>query len=88
MTNDIYTGNLAVTRRLDGAVHIMVMTPGPMRVTQLVVDQAEPEYLSRVEDVLTFHSTEEDGSSRAYRYRIVGNEAGPEGGWLLCEPLP
>lgn len=86
--NDIYTGNLAAVRREDGTVRITVMTPGPMRVTRLVVEQGDPEWISRAGDLLTFHSAEDDGSRKAYRYRIVGEEAGPEGGWLLCEPLP
>lgn len=80
-------GDITAYRRDDGTVRLVVSL-GALRVTHAVVEQADPEWLSRAEDVLTFHSLEDDGSRRAYRYRIVGSEPGViEGGWLLCEPI-
>lgn len=82
-----WTGEITGYRRDDGAVRLEVR-PGPVKMTQTVLDQAEPEWLSRCEDLVTFHSVESDGSRRSYRYRIVGTDAsGPEGGWVLTEPV-
>jgi len=84
---DRYTGDIAAIRRADGSVR-MAVTPGPLRATRLVLEQAEPEVISRAEDLVTFHSVEDDGSRNAYRYRATGEESGPEGGWVLLEPVP
>jgi hypothetical protein len=86
---DHYVGDLVAYRRDDGSVRLALTNPGPLRVTRGVVEQAEPEWVSRTEDLLTFHGVDDDGAHQAYRYRIVGEEHGDiEGGWLLCEPLP
>ena len=83
---DRFTGDIAATRRQDGSVHLAVR-PGPLRVTALVVEQADPQFVSQAEDLITFHSVEADGTRRSYRYRIVGTEPGPAGGWLQCDPV-
>lgn len=85
--SDIFVGDITATRRADGTVRLRV-TPGPLRVTRAVLAQADPSLLARADDVVTFRGTEDDGTRREYRYRIAGEEFGPEGGWLLCEPLP
>lgn len=85
--NNVIEGDIAAYRRTDGSVRLEV-TPGPLRVTRLVVEQADPQWLSCDEGVLTFCGIEDDGSRQSYSYRVVGDEPGPEGGWLLCEPLP
>lgn len=86
---DPYTGELTAYRQADGRIRLERSNDGPMRVSQALADQAEPELVSRVEDVLTFHGVDGLGEPVSYRYRIVGAESdGPEGGWLRCEPLP
>ncbi len=84
-----WPGDITAYRNRDtGAVRLDVI-PGPMRATRAVLDQADPEWASCVEDLVIFHSIEADGMRRAYRYRITGfDPAGPEGGWLLLAPLP
>lgn len=82
---DRYTGDITAYRCDDGRVRLAV-TPGPLRVTRQVLDEADPAVVSRDGDVVTFHSVEDDGTRRSYRYRITGGEDGPERGWLLCEP--
>lgn len=84
---DRYTGDITATRHADGRV-TLVVTPGPLRASRMVLDQADPEFLSWVEDIVTFHSMEPDGTRTAYRYRVTGDEYGPEGGWLLLDPIP
>lgn len=81
------TGDITATRRQDGSVRLDVI-PGTLRVTRLVVEQADPEYLNRHENLITFHSVEDDGSCRSYRYRVEDYEPGEfEGGWIQLEPV-
>lgn len=81
-----YTGDITAYRRDNGQVRLVVR-PGPLRASQFVLDQGDPEYVSRAEDLVTFHSVEEDDERRSYRYRVVGGEPGPEGGWVFLEPI-
>jgi hypothetical protein len=81
-----WPGNINAYRRDDGTVRLDV-TPGALRVTRGLIDQADPEWLSWAGDLVTFHSVEPGGVRRAYRYRIVGSAPGPEGGWLLTVPV-
>lgn len=81
---DRYVGDINATVHPQGRVALSV-TPGPLRVSRLVLSDAHPEFLTQDHDLVTFHDTL-DGKD--YPYRIVGDEPGPEGGWLLCEPLP
>lgn len=80
---DRFDGDLRAWRRDDGTVRLELVNPGPLRISRELLDQAEAEWLSRAEDVITFHSLEDDGSRRAYRYRIVGGR----GEWVLTEPV-
>lgn len=83
---DRFVGDITATRRADGSIRLQV-AEGPLRVSRELLEHADPEFVSQAEDVITFHGIADDGTHQAYRYRVVGSEAGPEGGWLLCEPV-
>jgi hypothetical protein len=84
--SDLFTGDIGAYRLDDGRIRLDV-TPGSLRVSRLLVDQADREFLARDGDVLTFRGVDEAGEPVTYRYGVTGNAPGLEGGWLLCEPL-
>lgn len=88
MVSDRFIGALSATRLPGDLIRLNMLIPGPMRVTRAVIEQGDPEYVERVDDTVTFRGVNSQGEQVAYGYRIVGSdESGPEGGWLLCEPL-
>ena len=85
---DHYVGSITATRRTDGTLALNVI-PGPIRVSRMVIKEGDPELLRLSDDLLTFWGCDDDGARLAFQYRIVGEDSsGPEGGWLLCEPMP
>lgn len=88
MVNDRFIGEISATRLPGDLIRLNMLMPGPLRVTRAVVDQGDPRFVERVDDTLTFRGMNARDEQVAYSYRIVGSDdSGPEGGWLLCEPL-
>lgn len=79
-------GYVFATKRDNGTVCLHV-EPGALKVSFGLLATAEPEWLEIRDGLVIFRGIEDDGKQQLAVYRPTGVEQGPEGGWLLCEPV-
>lgn len=79
-------GYVTAVRREDGTVRLAV-EPGTLKVSFGLLAGADPDWLEIRDGLVIFRGVEDDGTQQAVIYRPTGVEPGPEGGWLVCEPV-
>jgi hypothetical protein len=82
-------GSVTAVKRDDGTVRLSVK-PGMLKISfGLLVQaaQADPEWLGIRDGLVIFRGVEDDGRQQVLVYRPTGVEQGPEGGWLVCDPV-
>jgi hypothetical protein len=79
-------GDVTAVKRADGTVCLSV-TPGLLKISFGLLAQADPEWLEIRDGLVIFRGVEDDGRQQVVVYRPRGVEQGPEGGWLVCDPV-
>jgi len=79
-------GHVTAVKRDDGTVCLSV-EPGMLKISFGLLAQAEPEWLEIRDGLVIFRGVEDDGRQQVVVYRPTGVEQGPEGGWLVCDPV-
>ena len=79
-------GNITAVKRDDGTVFLSV-EPGMLKISFGLLAQADPEWLEIRDGLIIFRGVEDDGRQQVVVYRPTGVEQGPEGGWLVCDPV-
>ena len=79
-------GYIVATKRDDGTVCLEV-NPGRLKVSFGLLATAEPDWLEIRDGLVIFRGIEDGGGHQTAVYRPAGVEQGPEGGWLVCEPV-
>jgi len=81
-----FAGDITAYRRADGTVRLDV-NPGVLRLSFSLLAAADPRWLEIRDGLIIFRGVENDGRPQVVVYRPAGVEPGPEGGWLVCEPV-
>jgi len=79
-------GSITAFRREDGTVRLDV-DPGVLKVSFGLLAGADPTWLEIRDGLVVFRGVDDDGRQQAVVYRPAGVEPGPEGGWLVCDPV-